>query len=425
MKNGFSTYLVLLQSLAITAIAILVAGVIFGISKTLPNPLVDQKDMDIETGNSGGKPPAIIQGPEAFATSTATTTPPAPSTVKKTKKSNIVKTTPLPAPSATKKANPTPTPSPAPTSVPPPAPDPTPTPPPVVADWCQVHGDENYFYQDAGLQAARVERDLLTQGRAAEADTLREISCRPQGIWVIGGTPAEAGNRTRAITQAAEAKGQVPIIVLYNVPDHYSLKWWSGVVEHTSWVAAAADGIGVRPAWIILEPDAISLSFNLNATDRGMRLKKIGDAVAAINTRAPNAKIFLDGGHSNWRTTPKQASALALAGIENADGFFLNVANYRSTADEIIYGTAISKLVHNKHFIIDTSRNGNVVTTTDWCNTPGVAIGRVPTKTTGNFLVDAFLWIKPPGESDGYCNGGPGPGKFWLERALDMIRRSH
>lgn len=80
------------------------------------------------------------------------------------------------------------------------------------------------------------------------------------------------------------------------------------------------------------------------------------------------------------------------------------------------------------HFVIDTSRNGQGpwelgdpastgddaagfaalygVETTDpqiWCNAPGRGLGPRPTTRTGHPLVDAFLWIKVPGESDGEC----------------------
>ena len=80
-------------------------------------------------------------------------------------------------------------------------------------------------------------------------------------------------------------------------------------------------------------------------------------------------------------------------------------------------------------FVIDTSRNGRgpldttpfaaapydqsagVIATLnagDWCNPPGAGAGSRPTATTGVPLVDAYLWVKIPGESDGACaiNGG-------------------
>ena len=80
-------------------------------------------------------------------------------------------------------------------------------------------------------------------------------------------------------------------------------------------------------------------------------------------------------------------------------------------------------------FVIDTSRNGrgtldttpfaaapydqpaSVVATLnagDWCNPPGAGAGLRPLASTGVPLVDAYLWVKTPGESDGACaiNGG-------------------
>ena len=37
----------------------------------------------------------------------------------------------------------------------------------------------------------------------------------------------------------------------------------------------------------------------------------------------------------------------------------------------------------------------------DWCNTRGAGFGIRPTTATGDPLEDAFVWVKPGGESDG------------------------
>ena len=66
------------------------------------------------------------------------------------------------------------------------------------------------------------------------------------------------------------------------------------------------------------------------------------------------------------------------------------------------------------HFVIDTSRNGlgpwkptaSYPDAQDWCNPPGRGLGVPPTTVTGNALVDAYVWAKVPGESDGSCNRG-------------------
>ena len=80
------------------------------------------------------------------------------------------------------------------------------------------------------------------------------------------------------------------------------------------------------------------------------------------------------------------------------------------------YAAALGSTQPTTHFLIDTSRNGQGPWTggtqysdkQDWCNPPGRGLGMVPTTTTGTPLLDAYLWIKVPGESDGQCSRGTG-----------------
>ncbi len=119
------------------------------------------------------------------------------------------------------------------------------------------------------------------------------------------------------------------------------------------------------------------------------------------------------------------ANRLVQSGIGNADGFALNASNFVSTEQNINYGTQISEKIGNKHFVIDTSRNGNGADPNhQWCNPSGRALGKKPTTNTGNSLVDAYLWIKPPGSSDGQCSGGPAAGVFWPEYAVGLAERA-
>jgi len=57
------------------------------------------------------------------------------------------------------------------------------------------------------------------------------------------------------------------------------------------------------------------------------------------------------------------------------------------------------------HFIIDTGRNGapsSRHSCESWCNIKGAGAGHVPSMNTGlPSVVDAFFWLKTPGESDG------------------------
>src|SRR5262249_3402311 len=65
---------------------------------------------------------------------------------------------------------------------------------------------------------------------------------------------------------------------------------------------------------------------------------------------------------------------------------------------------ALSALgITNKGFLIDTSRNGRGGIRHDWgawCNVRGAGLGPRPVATPRPGS-DAYVWIKPPGESDG------------------------
>eukprot|EP00035_Acanthoeca_spectabilis_P008575 m.155713 g.155713 ORF g.155713 m.155713 type:complete len:104 (+) comp14416_c1_seq2:1238-1549(+) len=47
----------------------------------------------------------------------------------------------------------------------------------------------------------------------------------------------------------------------------------------------------------------------------------------------------------------------------------------------------------------------------NWCNIRGAGAGRVPTTATNNSLIDAFMWLKTPGESDGCTQVLPSGGQ--------------
>ena len=163
----------------------------------------------------------------------------------------------------------------------------------------------------------------------------------------------------------------------------------------------------------------IGLSFVVNA------VLLLASAVPAFAQLSANgqAKVYLDGGHARWQSASTMASRVLAAGIASAAGFTLNVSNFITDADNVTYGAQVSTLTGGKHFIIDTSRNGNGSANGAWCNPQGSALGAAPTAKTGHPLVDAFLWIKRPGESDGKCNGGPNAGRFWGEYALNLAKR--
>ena len=102
------------------------------------------------------------------------------------------------------------------------------------------------------------------------------------------------------------------------------------------------------------------------------------------------------------------ARRLRAAGVAGARGFSVNVAAFETTARAVAYGRAISRRTGGAHFVIDTSRNGaGPAGPATGATPPAAPSASFPTTQTGDPLVDAFLWVKRPGESDGTCNGGP------------------
>jgi endoglucanase len=93
------------------------------------------------------------------------------------------------------------------------------------------------------------------------------------------------------------------------------------------------------------------------------------------------------------------------------------------------YAQNMGNAVATTHFVIDTSRNGDgpnnmqgyaqapydqpssVIGTLaggNWCNPPNSGLGLRPTANTGVPLLDAYLWVKTPGQSDGQCDSAGG-----------------
>jgi endoglucanase len=364
--------------------------------------------------------------------------------------------------------------------------------------------------------------DLLLDGDLEGARSIYQLVRNPQAVWLERGTPAEVKNQAKAVVKLAERKGQVPVLVAYNLPFRDCAQYSAGGATtpkaYKKWIDGVAKGIGDKAAVVILEPDGLGIIphyTNINgetewcqpeeanpANAAKQRFSMLNYAVDALKA-LPRVAVYLDGTHSAWLGVGDIADRLVKGGVERADGFYLNASNYQFTANLTQYGTWISKCIAGgdfagcanqywnggpdgtkiadlvgawtggalsnygvwsddsdlpelntsginarfsaeptTHFVIDTSRNGQGPWTMDgapgdiqdWCNPPDRGLGARPTTNTGNELVDAHLWIKIPGESDGECHrwveGGPDPvrgyvnpgaGQWFDEQVLELI----
>jgi endoglucanase len=366
--------------------------------------------------------------------------------------------------------------------------------------------------------------ELTAQGDDHAADLIRAITKTPQAVWFEGGTPGSVEQDVRLTVTRAAAKRTVPVLVTYNIPFRDCAQFSAGGAttraEYEAWIDGFAAGIGNRDAIVILEPDGLGIipwydpygsadgSGVLEwcqpaeadpATAASERFAMLNHAVDAL-ADLPNVTTYLDGTHSAWLGSGDIADRLVQAGVDNADGFYLNVSNYQFTANNVQYGRWISQCVAyatevvagdffgcpnqywnggplpakiaellgewtgvaldrfgewsdasddptlntsginlrystmlgdiepTARYVIDTSRNGQgpwqppvYPDPQDWCNPPDRGLGLAPTLATDHPLLDAYLWVKTPGESDGECTRGLGPAGETVDPEWGMI----
>jgi endoglucanase len=274
--------------------------------------------------------------------------------------------------------------------------------------------------------SAKLQADAWLLDRPADAAQLEKIARNSQAVW-MDGKIADVFTAVNNAVTAAAAVGTAPVLVAYNIPQRDCGGLSAGGTAangYKGWIAAFANGLAGRKAVVILEPDALTQMDCLSSPDQATRIDLIQYALAALKAQA-NVAVYLDGGNSSWKSARDQANRLIRANIAGADGFALNVSNFQLTSNSVAYGKAVSDLIGGKHFVVDTGRNGAGPTADNqWCNPDGRALGTPNTTVTGDPRADAYLWIKPPGESDGSCNGAPTAGLWWADYALGLAQRS-
>jgi endoglucanase len=375
---------------------------------------------------------------------------------------------------------------------------------------------------------------------------LGAMEATPQAFWFTDGTPADVNAAVHKTMEEAAFTHTVPVLVAYNIPHRDCGGLSAGGAQDTAsykaWIDGFAAGIGNRQAVVILEPDSLGLIPNTNNIDSSPdkscqfllpnpdggppsipdptivdsdRYAQINYAVDALESHAPAASVYLDGTHSAWLNVGEDAARLFKAGVQRAQGFYLDVSNYQFSANLVQFGTWISECLAfgapsatsadqtifeacpneywnggplptkiatilgewtgvaldptgvwsddsdtaalntsainfryagmlgttapTTHFVIDTSRNGkgpldtapfagapynqpsdvvNTLRNGNWCNPPGAGLGLRPTADTDIALLDAYLWVKTPGESDGRCDSTEGS----MPRAWDYTQ---
>lgn len=280
------------------------------------------------------------------------------------------------------------------------------------------------LYTDPSAHAVTAEASLLAAGKTAEAKLIARISSQPTAIWLGEWlTAAKAGVTLQNYVAAAKAAGTTLVFVTYAIPHRDCGGLSAGGLTNESyldWNQAIATALAGTGSVVLVEPDSLAMLSSAKCT--GVADTRIPLIKKAVDTLvAANLTVYLDGGNSNWISAPTMAKELTEAGVGEARGFFTNVSNFYRVDQEREYGDHLAALLGGKHYVIDVSRNGNGWKGT-WCNPTGAALGQAPHASAGTTALDALLWVKHPGDSDGTCNGGPKAGVWWQDYALDLAR---
>ena len=163
--------------------------------------------------------------------------------------------------------------------------------------------------------------------------------------------------------------------------------------------------------------------FTANLTEYGTW---ISDCLAYATTVTPGD--FASCPNQYWNGGPPNWTGVALSSFGQwSDTATDNTLN--TSEINLRYANDLGTTQPTTHFVIDTSRNGNgpmnaatygaapygqstatvgALNSGSWCNPFGAGLGLRPSANTGVALLDAYLWVKTPGESDGSCDKAGG-----------------
>jgi len=325
----------------------------------------------------------------------------------------------------------------------------------------------------------------------AEAAGLRKLAAQPTAVWL------DSIEKTRELPrylddaqtqEAAGGKPVLPVFVVYDLPSRdCAAEASNGELgpdaagearyqrDYVDAIAAAFKAHAGQRIVVVLEPDSLAnIATNLGvercAAAEPVYRRAIAYAIATLSL--PNVFIYLDAAHAGWLGWPRNLAKIvqvykevltAAGGADRIRGFALNVSNYdvvtdptnkrtnpdEPSPDELTYARDLSDGlagvgITGKGFLIDTGRNGKPGIRTapgNWCNVKGAGLGERPRAAPAP-LIDAYVWIKVPGESDGTADtkaarfdpncasddatpGAPEAGKLFEPYLVDLVKNAN
>ncbi|RHY63805.1 hypothetical protein DYB38_005815 [Aphanomyces astaci] len=274
---------------------------------------------------------------------------------------------------------------------------------------------------------------------------IEAVESKPVATWYTDRSQylAEA---TATLAACAPRNGRLdtlPTFVVYGLPKKDCHGTFSGdgvnqnAADYMAFVSKLASLVGTQDALYVLEPDAMGLlaeSPSACGWDNNY-LPNMAMAVKLLTQNTPAARLYVDVGWWTFKDDARVTSLVALMKIlakaGAVRGIVLNTSNYRSNDELLQWCKVFIDATPGMNFkcVFDTSRNYHGASPTgEWCNANTAGIGLPPTDQTGSDLVEYFLWLKTPGQSDGACNigvsadamSGPAAGEFF-EKGFSMM----
>ena len=321
---------------------------------------------------------------------------------------------------------------------------------------------------------------------------LKKLAAFPTAVWLESLETAKLAGPTLddALKQEAAGGGPiVPVFVVYNLPNRDCAAEGSRgelfvdkggeALYQSQFIDVIAAAFAAHPSQkiaVVLEPDSLpNLVTNIELPS--LRRRRAGlparhrlrdqQAVDAQRVHLPRRRARR-AGSAGRRTSPRRwrcsrRCSRTRAAPDRIRGFALNVSNYdppREPAakksgpddpsqDELGYAddlaAGLAKVgITGKGFIIDTSRNGKGgirSTPGNWCNVKGAGLGERPTAAPAP-NIDAYFWVKTPGESDGTADrkaarfdencvsddampGAPEAGELFAPYLIDLAKNAN
>jgi cellulose 1,4-beta-cellobiosidase len=325
----------------------------------------------------------------------------------------------------------------------------------------------------------------------AEAESIRKVATYPTGVWLSD--IASVANLQGWLDEAKkqqDASGEptMTVIVVYDLPNRdCAAESSAGELkvedrgeerykkEFIDPIAAQFKAHPNQPIAVILEPDSLgnmATNMTIPKCQQSKAAYRNGIVYALKSFHLPNVSVYLDAGHAGWLGWDDNRAKIAkifkgviaeAGGVEMVRGFALNTSNYTHLSNkdgaslepsnpcpnELSYAKQLRQTLasygfNNHGMLIDTSRNGKGGIRSkwgSWCNVHGAGLGERPRADPAPGI-DAYWWVKPPGESDGssdpkgprfdpMCGGAdaspnaPQAGQWFESYFMDLIHNAN